>query len=156
MTNEEIKEKLQSNLDGIFNGLGFYETVELFLKMIDVISDMDGDEVKCVVKPNFQKMLFDNSIPYYIRKALIRLMIYSECPHKRELLSGKEICDWVRSNYYNPELKDKEMCAKLDCIRYKMKPSFLLESSKEKRKEFFSNFDQNVENYKKMKEQSAW
>lgn len=154
MTKEEIKEKLQSNLDGIFNGLGFYETVELFLEMIDVISHMDGDEVKCVVKPNFQKMLFDNSIPYHVRMALMRLMINSVCPHKRELLSGKEICDWVRSN--SPEyLRDKEMCAKLDCIRYTVDESFLLKSSKEKRKEFFGNFDQNVENYKKMKEQST-
>lgn len=155
MTKEEIKEKLQSNLDGIFDGLDFYETVELFLEMIDVISHMDGYKVKCVVKPNFQKMLFDNSIPYYVRIALMRLMINSVCPHKRELLSGKEICDWVRSNH-SEYLKDKEMRAKLDCIRHTLDPSFLLESSKEKRKEFFGNFDQNVENYIKMKEESAW
>lgn len=148
MTEQEIKEKLQSNLDGIFDGLGFYETVELFLEMIDVISHMDGYKVKYVVKPNFQKMLFDKSIPYHVRMTMIRLMINSECPLKRELLSGKEICDWIRSNFY---LKDKEMSAKLDCIRHTLNPSFLLESSKEKRKEFFSNFDQNVENYKKMK-----
>lgn len=157
MTNNEIKKRLHNgSFAEAFESLDLFTAVKLFFQSFNVINDeMDEDEV-AQIRPHFQEVLLNEAIPAYERYLLLKILCLTLCTDKKRMLcsNNPELLKTTKLGLNNDTYLDKDDFYKIDYLRYnsdkiKNLVKNLTNPESDECKQFFENFESNVEKWEK-------